>query len=58
MSDAAVLPIARALADALMECAHERSDAARKEVARLNMELCAAVRSEREPVTVDAETVS
>lgn len=48
MTDAWIATVARKLAEALNRVARERSDDAKKQVALLHTELCAAVRDEEE----------
>jgi hypothetical protein len=48
MSDVAIITIARSLAAALVRAGYDRNLDDKREVARLQTELCAAVRQEEE----------
>ena len=48
MTDQAIAAVARSLAAALIEAGYARSPDAKREVARLQTELCAALREEQE----------
>jgi hypothetical protein len=58
MTDHVIAKIGRRLAEALSKYAYERSDDAKKQVAAIQTELCAAAREELEIANREGEKVS